>query len=146
MANAPDYAKMLQDAAAAFKVDPGKMKDAFQSSAGYGEKFSKAALTAAEESTELSAKWTREMLEKLGELSKAKEAPADYGKAMADFAQAQAGMMSAHMSAFAEIAKKLQSETVELVMKAAQEGSVEAQEAVKSATAQMGAAAKKATK
>jgi hypothetical protein len=144
MAKAPDLTKMMQDAAQAFQLDGGKMKDAFRTSAGYGEQFSRIALAAAEQSAELSSKWTRETLAKLGDVSKLKEAPADYGKAIGEFAQAQATLASEQMAAFAEIARRLQAETLEIVMSAAKEASSEAQEAVKSATAKATEAAKKA--
>lgn len=144
MANTPDHSKMMQDAAAAFRMDGGKLKEAFKTSAGYGEKFSKVALDAAEQSTELSAKWARETLSKLGDLSSVKDAPAEYGKAMSEFAQAQAALMNEQMAAFAEIAKKVQTDTVDLMMKAAQDASTEAQAAVKSASDKVADAAKKA--
>jgi hypothetical protein len=144
MAKAPDFTKMVQDAAQAFQ-DGGKMKEAFKTSAAYGEQFSRIALAAAEQSAELSAKWTRETLAKLGDVSKIKDAPADYGKAMGDFAQAQATMLNEQMTAFAEIARKLQAETLDVVMSAAKEASEEAQAAVKTATDKVTDAAKKAT-
>lgn len=144
MAKAPDMNKMMQDAAAAFQVDPAKLQDAFKTSAGYGEKFSRIALTAAEQSAELSAKWTRDTLAKLGDVTKTKEAPTDYSKALGEFAQAQSTLVSDQMTAFAEIARKLQSETVELVMQAAREASAEAQTAVKSAAEKATEMAKKA--
>jgi hypothetical protein len=143
MAKSPDVTKMMQDAAQAFQMDGGKLKDAFRSSAAYGEQFTRIALAAAEQSAELSSKWTRETLAKLGDVSKSKEAPADYGKAMGEFAQAQASMMNEQLAAFAEIARKLQSETLEVVMSAAKEVSSEAQAAVKSATDKVAEATRK---
>jgi hypothetical protein len=146
MPNTPDYAKMMQDAAAAFKFDTSKIQEAFKTSAGYGEKLTKVALSAAEESTELSAKWTRETLAKLGDVSKSKDAPTEYGQAMSEFAQAQATLMNDQMAAFADIAKKVQTETVELIMEAAKTASTSAQDAVRTATEQATATAKKTTK
>jgi hypothetical protein len=49
------------------------------------------------------------------------------------------------MAAFAEVAKKVQMETVELMMAAGKSASEEATTAVKKATEDMTAAAKKAT-
>jgi hypothetical protein len=49
------------------------------------------------------------------------------------------------MAAFAEVAKKVQMDTVELLMAAGKEVSEEASAAVKKATADVTAAAKKAT-
>jgi len=63
------------------------------------------AIDAAGKSAELSAKWTQDTLAKVEAMSKAKAEPADYAKAMTDFASAQAETAAEHMSAFAEIAK-----------------------------------------
>lgn len=145
MAKAPDFTKMAQDAAQSLQVDGGKLKEAFKASAAYGEQFSRIALAAAEQSAELSSKWTRETLAKLGDVSKTKDTAADYGKAMSDFAQAQASMLNEQLTAFAEIARKLQTETLEVVMNAAKEASEEAQAAVKTATDKVAEATRKAT-
>ena len=51
-------------------------------------------------------------------MSKAKAEPADYAKAMTDFASAYAEVTAEHMAAFAEVAKKVQMDTVELMMAA----------------------------
>lgn len=133
MADTPDFAKLMQDAATAFKFDPANMTGALKASAGYGEKLSQLALDAAGQSAELTAQFTRETLAKLGEVAKVKEAPADYGQAMSAFAQAQAELMNQQMTAFAEIARKVQAETVDLMMSAANQASAEAGEAVRKA-------------
>ena len=137
MADTPDFAKMMQDAAAAFRFDGGKMQDAFRTSAGYGEKLSQVALGAAQQSAELSAKMARDTLGRLGDLSKAKDSPTDYGQAMADFVRSQADLMSGQMQAFAEIARKVQAETVEVLTQAAQSVSSEAGDAVRKAASGM---------
>jgi hypothetical protein len=110
------------------------------------EKFAGVALKAAEKSAELSTKWTKDTLTKLTDVSKAKTEPADYAKAMTDFASAQAEVTAENMAAFAEIAKKVQTDTVELMMSAGKELSEEASAAVKKATADVAAATKKAAK
>ena len=80
-----DYSKMYKDMLGAFPVDTSAMQEAFRTSAAFGEKFSKLALEAAEKSTEISTKWTRDTLARLADVSKVKEEPADYGRAVADF-------------------------------------------------------------
>ena len=70
--------------------------------------------------------------------------PADYTKAVSDFATATAEMAAENLAAFAEIAKKVQMETVELMVAAGKDASEEATAAVKKATADVTAAAKKA--
>ena len=112
--------------------------------ASLAEKMSKVALEAAEKSTEISSKWTLDTIGKMGSVATVKEEPADYGKAMTDFASAQAEMAAENMAAFAEVAKKVQMETVELMLAAGKDFSEDATAAVKKATAEVSAAAKKA--
>ena len=77
-------------------------------------------------------------------VTKARAEPADYTKAVTDFASAQAESSAEHMAAFAEVAKKVQMDTVELMMAAGKDMSEDASAAVKKATGDMTAAAKKA--
>jgi hypothetical protein len=140
-----DVTKMMQDMMGSFPVDTKAMQDAFKTSATLNEKMSKVALEAAEKSTEISSKWTKDTLAKIGEMTAVKEEPADYGKAMTDFASAQAEMTSEAMAAFAEVAKKVQMETVELMLAAGKDFSEDATAAVKKATTDVTQAAKKAS-
>ena len=145
MANATDFTAMMKDMMGAFPVDSTKMEDAFKTTATLNEKLSHVAIEAAEKSTEISSKWTKETLTKIADMSKAKAEPADYAKSMTEFASAQAEMTAEHMAAFAEIAKKVQMDTVELMMAAGKDFGEEATAAVKKATADATAATKKAT-
>ena len=145
MARAQDFTATLKDMMGAFPVDTAAFEGAFKNQAALGEKFSSVALEAAEKSAAISTKWTSETLAKLGDMSKVKAEPADYAKAITDFASAQAEVASENMAAFAEVAKKVQMETVELMMAAGKSASEEATTAVKKATEDMTAAAKKAT-
>lgn len=142
-AKTQDYTKMFQDMMASFPVDAAAFQDAFRTSAAFGEKMSKVALEAADKSTEISAKWTKSTLAKLGEVSKAKAEPTEYTKAMTDFASAQAEAAAETMAAFAEVAKKVQMETVELMLAAGKDFSEDASAAMKKATNEMTSAAKK---
>ncbi|MDA7425471.1 phasin family protein [Thalassococcus lentus] len=144
MAKTQDFTTMMKDMMGAFPVDTKAMEDAFKTSATLNEKLSGVALEAAEKSTEISAKWTKDTLSKLADMSKAKTEPADYAKAMTDFASAQAEVAAENMAAFAEIAKKVQMDTVELMMAAGKDLSEDATAAVKKATDEMTKTAKKA--
>ena len=141
----PDYTKMFQDMMGNLPVDMSAFEDAFKSQAQMGEKFSKVALDAAEKSAEISTKWTKDTLGKMGEVTTAKTDAADYPKAMTDFASAQAEMAAEHMAAFAEIAKKVQMDTVELMLAAGKDMGADASAAMKKASDEMTKAAKKAT-
>ena len=84
-----DFTKVMQDMMGAFPMDTKAMQDAFKTQAVLGEKMSKVVLEAAEKSAEVSNKWTKSALAKIGEVSTVKEEPADYAKSMTDFASAR---------------------------------------------------------
>lgn len=145
MTNANDFTKVVQDMMAKFPVDASAFQNAFKTQAAFGEKLSKVALEAAEKSTEISSKWAKETIAKLSGAAKAKTEPADYTKAATDFASAAAELASENLAAFAEVAKKVQMETVELLLAAGKDASAEASAVVKKATDEVSAATKKAT-
>lgn len=145
MAKAQDMNTMMKDMMGSFPVDTKAMEDAFKSQAALNEKLSGVALEAAEKSAEISSKWTKETLTKLNDMSKAKTEPADYAKAMTDFASASAEAAAENMAAFSEVAKKVQMETVDLMMSAGKDIQEDASKAAKKASDDMTSAAKKAT-
>ena len=140
-----DYSKMMKEMLGAFPVDTTAMTEAFKSQATFADQMSKVVLEAAEKSTEISAGWTKSTIGKLGVVTNAKAEPTDYTKAMTDFASTQAEMSAESMAAFAEVAKKVQMETVELMLAAGKDMGEDATKAVKKATDDLTAAAKKAT-
>ena len=119
MAKSDDFSKMMKDMMGAFPFDMSAMQESFKTQASFGEKLSKVAIEAAEKSTEISSKWTKDTLAKVSDMTVVKDEPTDYTKAMTDFASSQAEMAAENMAAFAEVAKKVQMETIELVMAAA---------------------------
>lgn len=144
MAKTQDYTKAFKDMMGNLPVDMSALQDAYKTQATFAEKMSKVALEAAEKSTEISSKWTKDTISRMGTVATVKDEPADYGKAMTDFASAQAEMAAENVAAFAEVAKKVQMETVELMLAAGKDMSEDATAAVKKATADVTAAAKKA--
>ena len=145
MAKTNDFTKMMQDMMSMFPMDAHAMQDAFRTSAALGEKMTKVAVEAAEKSTEITAKWTKDTLARIGAMAQVKEDPADYTKSMTDFASHAAEMAAENMAAFAEVAKKVQMETIEIMLAAGKDMSEDATAAVKKATAEVTTAAKKAT-
>jgi len=129
----------------AFPVDTKAMQDMFKTQAALGERMSKVVLEAAEKSAEVSNKWTKQTLVKIGEVSTVKEEPVEYSKSVTDFASASAEIAAEHMAAFAEIAKRVQMDTVELMLAAGKDISAEATAVMQKATSDVTAAAKKAT-
>lgn len=143
MAKTQDFTKVMQDMMQSFPVDTASFQGAFKTTAAVGEKMAKVALEAAEKSSDISSKWTKETIAKVGSLAKVKDEPADYTKAFSDFASAAAEMAAENLAAFAEIAKKVQMDTVELMLAAGKTVSEDASAAVKKATEEVSAAAKK---
>ncbi len=145
MAKAQDFTKVAQDMMGAFPFDMSMFQDAFKSTAALNEKFARVALDAAEKSAEISTKWTKETIAKLGDISAAKAEPTEYTAAMTEFASKQAEMVSENLAAFAEVAKKVQTDTVELMMEAGKDLGAEAEAAVKKAADEVTKVARKAT-
>ncbi len=145
MANTQDYTKMMQEMMGAFPLDMSVFEDAFKTQAALNEKFAGVALEAAEKSAEISTKWTKATLAKLADVTKAKADVADYGKAVTEFAATQAELASDNLAAFAEVAKKVQTETVDLMLSAGKELGEEAEAAVRKASEEVTKATKKAT-
>ena len=144
-AKTQDFTAIFKDMAGAFPVDTKAIEEQFKNQTALAEKMSSIALEAAGKSAELSAKWTQETLTKMEAMAKAKADPADYAKAMTDFATEQAESAAEHMSAYAEIAKKVQTMTMEIMLAAGKDFSEDVTAAAKKATDEVTAAAKKAT-
>ena len=145
MANTQDFTAVMKDMMGAFPVDTKAMEEQFKTSTTLAEKMSAVTIDAAGKSTELSAKWAQDTLAKLQTLTAAKAETADYATSVTDFASASAEAAAENMAAFAEIAKKVQTETLELLMAAGKDMSEDMTTAAKKAQTEMTAAAKKAT-
>ena len=145
MAKTQDFTAVFKDMMGSFPVDTKAMEESFKNQTSLAEKMSAVAIDAAGQSAELSAKWTKETLAKVEAMSKAKAEPADYAQAMTDFASTSAEAAAENMAAFAEIAKKVQTQTMELVLAAGKDMSEDMTAAANKATNEVTAAAKKAT-
>ncbi|MBS0563353.1 MAG: Phasin [Proteobacteria bacterium] len=144
MAKTQDFTKVMQDMMQAFPFDASAAQGAFKTTAALGERLTKVALEAAEKSNEISSRWTKDTLARVGSLAKVKEEPSDYTKAFSDFASAAAEMAAENLAAYAEVAKKVQMDTVELMLAAGKTASEDAAAAVQKATAEVTNVAKKA--
>lgn len=140
-----DFNKVLKDVFGAFPADTKAVQDLFRNQAVFGEKLSRVVLEAAEKSAEVSNQWTKSTLAKLGDVATVKPEPTDYSKSVTDFASTSAELAAEHMASFAEIAKRVQIDTVELLMAAGKDATAEATAAVQKATADITEATKKAT-
>ena len=143
MAKTPDYTKAFQDLFANFPVDTSSFTEAFKSQSALGEKLSKVALEAAERSTDISARWAKDSIARVGELAASKQEPAEYTKAVTDFASASAELAAEHLASFAEVAKKVQMDTVDLMLSSGKDFAADAQKAAEKATKDAQAVVKK---
>ena len=144
MAKTPDFTKTMQDMMAKFPVDTSSFQDAFRSQTALGEKMAKITLAAAERSTEISAQWAKDTIARVGELAAVKHEPSDYAKSLTDFASASAEVAAEHMAAFAEVAKKVQMDTVDLMLTAGKDMASDAQKVAEKAARDTQTAVKKA--
>ena len=117
MANEDDVQKM-KDALGAFPVDTSSLEAVAKSQAALAERLSAIAIEAAQRSTDLSARWAQDMLTRLSGMTQAKAEPADYAKAMSEVMSGSAKASAESMAAFAEIARKVQAETLATLMSA----------------------------
>ena len=144
-AKTQDFTAIMKDMMGSFPVDTKAMDDAIKTQSSLNEKLSAVSLTAAQKSTNLSAKWAQDTLSKMTALTTAKAEPADYAKSVSDFASASAEAAAEHMASFAEIAKSVQTEALELMMSAGKDMGEDMSAAAKKATDDVTAAAKKAS-
>lgn len=99
-------------------TDPTSFSKAMKQSVSVNQKLAEVALSAAEQSAEVSTKWGREILDRLGDVKPAGEAPADYVRKISDLNAASVGSSAEYMTEFAEIARKIQVETLEVFLNA----------------------------
>jgi hypothetical protein len=116
MTKTPDFSAMMKDLMGAFPVDSSSMDEAIKNTTALNEKLTAVAMTAAEKSSEISNAWAKDTLSKVTEMSKAKAEPADFAQVMTDFASTSAEVAAEKMTAFADVVKKAQMDTVDLMM------------------------------
>ncbi|MBP1804748.1 phasin family protein [Rubellimicrobium aerolatum] len=141
-----DYAQMMKDMMSNYPVDTSSMENLAKSQAALAEKMSAVAIEAAQKSTDLSARWMQDTLSKLSNVTTVKSEPADYAKAVTDFMTTSAEAAAEHVAAFAEIAKRVQTETLELMMAAGKDMSEDVTAAARKAGADFATAAQAGAK
>ena len=138
MAN-EDYAQKVREALGNFPLDTSSLENLAKSQAALAEKLSAIAIEAAQRSNDLSNRWIQDTLSKLSTVTQAKADPADYAKSMTEFVSGSAETATEHIAAFAEIAKKVQAETLELLLSAGKDPSESATTVTKPTTGSGGA-------
>lgn len=134
MTNTPDFTKAFENMFSAFPTDMNAFNDAFKNSAEFSGKMARIALEAAEKNAELSQAWTKDTLGKLEAATETQKEPSDYAKVVSDIASSQAQAAPEHIAAFAEVAKKAQMDTVELMLATGTDAQQEVAATVKKAT------------
>ncbi|MDE0307251.1 MAG: phasin family protein [Albidovulum sp.] len=146
MNNFAEFRKSAADMAGIFPTDLNTFNKAVKGSADFSERMSKVAIEAAEKNIEISTEWTRETLNRLRKVSQARENPADYARALNEFASESADSASQHISALAEIAKDVHKDAVEVFLDAGKESQREAAKVFEESADDTPKTAKKATK
>ena len=132
MFNFEDYSKNFGKM---MSQSPFKIDDAMKSMIDYNTKVGKIALDTVKKNTELSQSWAKESLTALDPFVKGTEKPEDFMKIASDFVSSQTQSAPKHMAEFAEVAKKAQLETIDLMMKTGKDAQEELTNVTKKATA-----------
>lgn len=128
----PDFAKAFENLFAS--ADTSALNDVFKNAAEFNSKISDIAIKAAEKNAELSQAWTKETLNKLESVAKPKTDAQEYAQVISEFTTTQAQTTPEHITAFAEVAKQAQMDTMELLLSAGQEAQTKATPAAKKTT------------
>lgn len=145
-AQAKDSTAAVNEALAALPIDVKAIEEAFKATAAMNEKLAGVALGAAEKTNEIAFGTNKEAIAALLEVGKANVEPADYAKALTDFAQFTGEQVAKNFSFYAEIAREAQAEAVELMVAAGKDASNEAAAVLQKATNEATKVAKKAAK
>ncbi len=131
MFNFEDYSKNFEKM---MSQSPIKIDEAMKSVMDYNSKFGKIALDTVKKNTELSQAWAKESLSALDPFVKSTEKPEDFMKIATDYMSSQNQSTPKHIAEFAEVAKKAQLETIDLMMKAGKDAQEELSSVTKKAT------------
>ena len=131
MFNIEDYTKNFEKM---MSQSPIKIDEAMKSVMDYNSKFGKIALDTVKKNTELSQTWAKESLSALDPFVKSTEKPEDFMKIATDYVTSQTQSTPKHIAEFAEVAKKAQLETIDLMMKAGKDAQEELTNVTKKAS------------
>ena len=131
MFNFEDYSKSFEKM---MSQSPVKFDDAMKSVMDFNSKFGKIALDTVKKNTELSQAWAKESLSALEPFVKSTEKPEDFMKIATDYMSSQTQSTPKHIAEFADVAKKAQLETIDLMMKAGKDAQEELSSVTKKAT------------
>ena len=110
-----DYTKAMEKFVSA---SPFEMADNLKPYVDYQTKLSQVAFDAAKRNIEISQAWMNETVAALDAFAKPVEKPADLAAASTEFAKAQVAAAPKHLASIADVAKKAQVDTAEIMLKA----------------------------
>ena len=131
MFNFEDYGKNFEKM---MSQSPIKFDEAMKTAMDYNSKLGKIALDTVKKNSELSQAWAKESLSALDPFVKSTEKPEDFMKIATDYMSSQTQSTPKHIAEFAEVAKKAQLETIDLMMKAGKDAQEELSSVTKKAT------------
>ena len=131
MFNFEDYGKNFEKM---MSQSPIKFDEAMKTAMDYNSKLGKIALDTVKKNSELSQAWAKESLSVLYPFVKSTEKPEDFMKIATDYMSSQTQSTPKHIAEFAEVAKKAQLETIDLMMKAGKDAQEELSSVTKKAT------------
>lgn len=115
MNTAQDFTKFFDQLPAGLQFDGSAATDALKVWAAFGERLSGITLEAATRSNEIATASAKETFDRLGDLTKVREEPAEYAQATAGYVQGQFELSRRTTEAFAGVMQKAQADTVELI-------------------------------
>jgi hypothetical protein len=110
-----DYTKAMEKFVSA---TPFEVAENMKPFVEYQAKLSQVAFDAAKKNVEIGQAWVNETIEALDTFAKPAEKPADVAAASTEFAKAQVEAAPKHIASFADVAKKAQVETAEIMLNA----------------------------
>lgn len=111
-----DFSKATENLLGTFKLDTKIFDGAIKNVAEFNTKLVKIALTSAQKNAELTSNWTAETLKKVEAANQVQNAAGDYVSVAKDLATSQVQGLPEKISAYVDVAKTAQSETVELLV------------------------------
>lgn len=143
--NTQNLDTMMRDMMNAFPVNAEGMQDGFKRSAEFNEKMAHIAMDFAGQSTDVTADFTRKTLERMSELTKAKDEPQAYAQSVAEFGQKQTEATMQMMQKFAEIAQSTQTAAADVMASFGKEAQEQAASTAKKTASNAQKAASDAT-
>ncbi len=115
MNTAQDFTKFFGQLPTGLQLDGNAATDALKVWATFGERLSGITLEAATRSNEIATASAKETFDRLGDVTKVREEPAEYAQAAAGYVQGQFALSRRTAEALAGVMQKAKADTVEFV-------------------------------